>query len=263
MFFQRHPAAGLALALAAAASPVHAALQGRDADGNAATFEAYYDTDLHITWWADADVSGTGTTYSWVGANAFAAAQTLGGKTGWRLPTVAPANGLAFAYGGDYGTDGSKDFGYNITRETSELSHLFYVTLGLPGASANSPTFDPQDAYGDLNPSDDIDQGGVLLRNVGTKEFWYGTAADDGKTSCTPGGPFGGCAWTFNFYLGLQDYQSIDSPAVGPSRASAWLVHDGDVFAATSAVPEPTSVAMMLAGLGLLGGTARRRARQG
>lgn len=31
-------------------------LQGRDLDGNAATFEAYYDTVLDITWLADTDI---------------------------------------------------------------------------------------------------------------------------------------------------------------------------------------------------------------
>ena len=34
-------------------------LQGRDLDGNAATFEAYYDTVLDITWLADANAAGT------------------------------------------------------------------------------------------------------------------------------------------------------------------------------------------------------------
>jgi hypothetical protein len=33
-------------------------LQGRDLDGNPATFEAYYDTDLNITWLANANIAG-------------------------------------------------------------------------------------------------------------------------------------------------------------------------------------------------------------
>jgi hypothetical protein len=39
----------------------HAALVGRDLDGDAATFEAYYDTALNIAWLADAGgISGDG-----------------------------------------------------------------------------------------------------------------------------------------------------------------------------------------------------------
>lgn len=34
-------------------------LQGRDLDGNLATFEAYYDTVLGITWLADANYAKT------------------------------------------------------------------------------------------------------------------------------------------------------------------------------------------------------------
>ena len=34
-------------------------LQGRDLDGNAATFEAYYDAELNITWLADANLAAS------------------------------------------------------------------------------------------------------------------------------------------------------------------------------------------------------------
>jgi len=37
----------------------HAALQGRDLNGSLDSFEAYYDTDLHITWLADANYAQT------------------------------------------------------------------------------------------------------------------------------------------------------------------------------------------------------------
>ncbi len=50
------------LALVAAlgiSGTTHAALQGRDLDGNLATFEAYYDTVLDITWLADANYAMT------------------------------------------------------------------------------------------------------------------------------------------------------------------------------------------------------------
>lgn len=40
---------------AQAAGTWQTTLQGRDLDGNATTFEAYYDTVLDITWLADAN----------------------------------------------------------------------------------------------------------------------------------------------------------------------------------------------------------------
>ena len=75
-------------------------LQGRDLDGNLATFEAYYDTTLNITWMADAKyvwTSGYQTLpppgalnirMTWSNANAWAASLNPYGSgiTGWRLP---------------------------------------------------------------------------------------------------------------------------------------------------------------------------------
>ena len=57
--------AGIALSGAAQAT-----LMGRDLNGSAGSFEAYYDTDLGITWLADANVNGRMT---WAAANTWAA----------------------------------------------------------------------------------------------------------------------------------------------------------------------------------------------
>ena len=76
----------LAMSLGLGCVAAHAALEGRDLDGNAATFEAYYDTTLKITWLADAGAIGGVRT--WDGAMAWAAALNVGGITGWRLPTT-------------------------------------------------------------------------------------------------------------------------------------------------------------------------------
>ena len=50
------------LVLATVCLPSHSALIGRDLDGNASTFEAYYDDVLKITWLGDAN-AGAGSTY--------------------------------------------------------------------------------------------------------------------------------------------------------------------------------------------------------
>jgi hypothetical protein len=70
---------------------------------------AVYDTDLDITWASNANINGP---MNWADANAWAASLTLGGVSGWRLPTIDPSCG----------------FVYNCT--TGELGHLFYVELG-------------------------------------------------------------------------------------------------------------------------------------
>lgn len=103
-------------------------LQGRDLDGDLATFEAYYDTVLGITWLADANV-GAGSAFddigidggtttdgemTWAKANAWAASLNFNGINGWRLPTANPIDGTTsndfiLAY------DGSHDRGYNVS----------------------------------------------------------------------------------------------------------------------------------------------------
>ena len=53
-----------------ASGAANAALIGRDLDGDLATFEAYFDTDLNVTWLADANVNGRMT---WAQANTWTA----------------------------------------------------------------------------------------------------------------------------------------------------------------------------------------------
>lgn len=97
----------LAVLLLAASSMAQAALQGRDLNGDSVV-DAFYDTDLNITWRRNANLNGLMT---WAQAAAWADNSTFGGYTDWRLPTTnTPC--LAF----------------NCT--TSEMGHLWYVELG-------------------------------------------------------------------------------------------------------------------------------------
>jgi hypothetical protein len=104
----------LAVSLGLGSVAANAALQGRDLDGNAATFEAYYDTTLNITWLADAGAMGRVDT--WAHATAWAAGLNVGGVTGWRLPTSLFPDPTC--------SDQRSYFtgGYNCTG--SEMSHL-------------------------------------------------------------------------------------------------------------------------------------------
>ena len=105
-------AAAVMAACAFAAVNAHAALQGRDLDGDAATFEAYYDTNLNITWDANANELGFNGyanegRLTWAAASALLPTVSLyGGPTGWRLPKVLPSASSG-TYNDGFSNDGS------------------------------------------------------------------------------------------------------------------------------------------------------------
>jgi len=105
-------------------------LEGRDLDGNAATFEAYYDTTLDITWLADANANGI---ISWDAANTWTTTLDVNGVTGWRLPTVTDVGNDGATYTNIYQ---GVDYGYNIDTANGEMAYMFYDTLG------NTATYD-------------------------------------------------------------------------------------------------------------------------
>ena len=206
-------------------------LQGRDLDGNLATFEAYYDTALNITWLANANYAGT--TMTWTTANSWAAGLSPydSGITGWRLPTTIDVGNDGCTYTNLYQ---GVDCGYNITTH-SEISHMFYVTL------SNKAYYD---TAGNIQPGWGLTNTGPFS-NVQPNAYWSATEYASS--------PY--YAWFFNPYNGEQNrglkYDSL--------HVYAWAVHSGDVGA--SVVPVPAAV--WLFGSGLLGliGVVRRKAR--
>ena len=213
----------------------HAALEGRDLNGSLDSFEAYYDTDLDITWLADANyakTSGHDTDgqMRWDDANTWAAnlsfTDGVSVYDNWRLPTVVDTGtkGCNFAYTGT-------DCGSNVDTATGEMAHLFFDELGNKGyydtsGNANQP------GWGLTNPGP--------FTNLQAGNYWSATSFPPGT----------GLAWDFYFDYGLQHadgkYNGFYALAVSP----------GDV----GAVPEAQTYALMLAGLGLIGWRARRRA---
>jgi len=201
----------------------HAALVGRDLDGNLTTAEAYYDTVAGLTWLANANLAGT--TKTWAAANAWAAGldiDGIAGPDGWRLPdTLQPDSSCGTQSGG-------ASYGYNCTG--SEMGNLFYNVLGGESGTTIATTH---------NSNYD------LFSNVQFVHYW----------SSTEYAPSTGYAWTFNFGGGYQDYHYKDYPLT----PYAWAVHSGDVGAALVPVP----AAVWLFGSGLLGlmGLGRQRRR--
>lgn len=245
-------ASGLAAVVLASGS-AHAALQGRNMDGDAATFEAYYDTVLDITWLADANYAFTSGYHvngrmDWANANTWVAnlsffnPLTNQNYTDWRLPTVEPVNGASFNYSFSY--NGSTDRGYNVSEQdtlyagatSSEMAHLFYNTLN------NKGFCDSVLSTASSCPSPTTDWG---LTNAGPF-----TNLQDGYYWSEPEyAPNPSQAWSFFFRYGEQ--VSIGKT----SNVYALAVSPGDI----ATVPEAETYALMLVGLGLIGWRARQR----
>ncbi len=213
----------------------HATLLGRDLNGSVGSFEAYYDTDLNITWLADANAA-LGSSYDsvdgftdgrlrWVNANTWAASLSfynpLTNETidNWRLPTTLQPDPSCS------GQLAGFSFGFNCTG--SEMGHLFYSELG--GVAGQSIVTTHNSNYS-------------LFTNVQSGFYWSGTEYD----------PFNPLAWYFYTGDGSQDYN------LNSDSFYALAVRPGDVAAPNNgSVPEPETLALL--GLGLMGMTWTRR----
>lgn len=180
-----------------------------------------YDTDLNVTWLADANyakTSGYSETgqMSWNQATSWAANLSYYDSvrnvtlTGWRLPTGDPT------CSGYCGTG-------------TEMGYLFYNGLG--GVAGQNIIFTHNANYD-------------LFTNIGGNVF---NAAYYWSNSLAPA--FTGEASYFAMRYGSQGGLALNNTLY------AWAVRPGDV----AAVPEAQTYALMLAGLGLVGWRARRR----
>jgi hypothetical protein len=224
-------------------------LQPRDLDGNLSTAEAYYDTDLNITWLANANLAASnsfGLAYltdlgpypgdpsgyngfifpqgyiNWPGAKFWIDAMNTAnylGYNGWRLPTVTDT-GTAGCNLGYTGTD----CGWNVDTATGEMAHMFYTTLGDRAYYDTSGNY-PQAGWGLTNTGP--------FSNLQSYSYWSATGYALHAT----------LAWHFDFLYGVQFQFDKTNTLYG------WVVHSGDVGAAV--VPLPAAV--WLFGSGLLG----------
>lgn len=188
-------------------------------DGNAKNgFEAYYDSSLNITWLKDA--GGLNSTASWDDAQAWVSNLNIAGVSGWRLPAYLGTGGP------NYNFQGGSNAGYRPNPVTSELAHLYYITLGNAGY--------PSSGYGVKNTAE--------FDNIASYYYWLNDSY--GRSE----------AWLFSTEGGNQ---GTDRKVL---KFYAWAVHAGDVGTPyASAVPEPSSLALFAAGLGLMMTVSRRK----
>ena len=231
-----------------------------------------YDTVLNVTWLQDANFAKT-SGYDTDGAMNWTAAATWAANLSyvdtvrnvtyadWRLPTVAPVNGIQFVGNGldasTWNGQGKTDWGYHISAPgtlyagstASEMAYMYYQNLLNPGlhwASSTVPNNSPNDCY--------VSSADTCLNNVGPFSnvqtgyaYWSGT---ERAGIATPS------AWVFSMATGAQTWHPKTD------LRFAWAVRDGDVASVAAPIPEPETYAMLLTGLGLLGVIARRRTRR-
>jgi hypothetical protein len=115
---------------------------------------------------------------------------------------------------------------------SSELSYMYYHNLGFsPGYSLDRWTVpDPSsDAY---NP----------FTNLKYRNYWTDLTSWNSDR-----------AWGVHFHFGSTSFTDAGDTSF------VWLVRDGDVLGAVTSVPEPGTLAMLGAGLLLVGASRRRR----
>jgi hypothetical protein len=158
------------LAAALTSGTAHAVLQGRDLNGSAGSFEAYYDTVLDITWLADANyalTSGYAPALDWDTANTWAAGLSftnpLTNQTydDWRLP-------IAW---NDFDPQESLTINPNILFGMDEMEFMFYFN-----------------GVGTLTP-------GPFINLFG--RYWTGTELFPGDPSAFFAGMDDGDVWSF------------------------------------------------------------------
>lgn len=248
-----------ALLLLLLGTSAQAALQARDLNGDTVT-DAYYDTELDITWlrdWSAAAGSafddGSSTTdgaMTWDNANAWANALVFGGFSDWRLPTMVDTGSA----GCDYSFAGGTDCGYSVQTKTgttvfSEMAHLYYVTLGseaycLAGDATCSVFGNAAGWHGDPQEDYAVANGGLKpFSYIQSGRYWSGL-----EYLSTPSG----AAWDFSLTFGHQH------PNTDYQEQYAVAVRTGDVAASVS---EPQALALTLLAIAAAATSRRRRPR--
>ena len=152
-----------------------------------------YDTDLNITWAANANLQGS--LITWYVATDWAANLNFGGYDDWRLPTT---------------TDQICGYKYYFNCTGSELGHLFYIELG-------------GEAYKSIltNHNDNFN----LFNNIQESIYWSETGYPDYPNSAWIFGTDAGMTW--GGYKGIDGYAWAVRSGDVPEPDIIWLLLAG------------------------------------
>ncbi len=149
---------------------------------------AVYDTVSHLSWLKDANYAQTSGydadgQMTWAAANTWANGLTVGGFTGWRLPTADPACGAIYncinsELGNLYYTEGGLSQGSNITSSA--------VLSGLFSNMQNSVYWSGTEYALDLGRAWDFDTGSGGQHRVLKSFNFYAWAVRSGDVAAVP-----------------------------------------------------------------------------
>lgn len=169
-----------------------AALLGRlETSPGSGVFQAYYDTQLNITWAANANINGADT---WHNQQAWASTLSIGGVTDWRLPNM-DLDGLASTF-----------IGCHLSNQTqadcaanNEFGHLYFYGAGTmfgEGISSTDPgPFSNVQAswYWSLSIHTDPTRARTIQMLTGNQgasnmvnQNWFAWAVHDGDVGVVP-----------------------------------------------------------------------------
>jgi len=217
-----------------------------------------YDDVLNITWLADANYAQTSGYDSdgrmtWEEANIWVNNLTYHDSvrnvtySDWRLPFVVDTGSL----GCDAANSGT-DCGNNVQTVSggvvySELAHMYYNNLGF--RAETSPDGNYQSDWGIFENQTGgwgVERDGLgpngAIQNLQSAMYWTGTLY----------APAANESWSFYTINGWQ------STGLHFYDLYVWAVRDGDITKVAT-VPEPENIAMVMAGLGLLGVAVHRK----
>ena len=187
-----------------------------------------YDDALNLTWLKDANYSKTSGydadgLMTWAEADTWARTLNISGITGWRLPATVDFGNDGCNWSEPWLGHGSTDCGYSVSDDSSEMAHLFHITL--QNNAWNTYPWASNEANGLLNTG--------IFDNIQPYFYWsetvYALPPDSRRF--------------FSFGTGLQR----QAPLYENMSIYAWAVRDGDV-----AIPEPGSAVLMGLAIGVL-----------